>query len=286
MFNVNYETTKSQTPKFQIEIACYLANIAKQKLASTNQNPRSELRREAPQLTSWILCPKQNLLCYISKKRRSAMLRQDSGFSLIESLVAVVVVSILIVSIAPMVALSTSARVNARRIDQATQAARSYIDAVRGGAIDTTNFPDDLINNVPNAQNQYTFEAIAVPTSAILSLDSTTVRGIKVDANGNGFSTSDPQDLFVQPMRSGSKISTELSRQGFWLAVRVYRADALLGATALKKGTEPECGISKTPFSTASSITCPIVTMRSQVLPTVSSNNLEEIRLGIGSAPP
>ena len=218
----------------------------------------------------------------ISKKGQSL----ESGFSLIESLVAVAVVSILIVAIAPMVALSTSARVNARRIDQATQAARSYIDAVRGGAIDTTNFPDPLINNMPNAQNQYTFEAIAVPTSAILSLDSTTVRGIKVDANGNGFSTSDPQDLFVQPMRSGSRTSPELSRQGFWLAVRVYRADALLGATALKKGTEPECGISKTPFSATSSITCPIVTMRSQVLPTVNSNNLEEIRLGIGSAPP
>ena len=249
MFNLNYKTMKSQTlNKLQIEIASYLANI--------------------------------------SKKRRSAMLSQeDLGFSLIESLVAVAVVSILIVSIAPMVALSTSARVNARRIDQATQAARSYIDAVRGGAIDTTNFPAALINNVPNVQNQYTFEAIAVPTSAILSLDSTTVRGIKVDANGNGFSTSDPQDLFIQPMRSGSSTSTQLSRQGFWLAVRVYRADALAGSALLKKGTEPECGISKTPFSATASITCPIVTMRSQVLPTVGSNNLEEIRSGIGSAP-
>ena len=249
MFNLNYKTMKSQTlDKLQIEIASYLAHI--------------------------------------SKKRRSAMLSQeDLGFSLIESLVAVAVVSILIVSIAPMVALSTSARVNARRIDQATQAARSYIDAVRGGAIDTTNFPAALINNMPNTQNQYTFEAIAVPTSAILSLDSTTVRGIKVDANGNGFSTSDPQDLFIQPMRSGSSTSTQLSRQGFWLAVRVYRADALAGSALLKKGTEPECGISKTPFSATASITCPIVTMRSQVLPTVGSNNLEEIRSGIGSAP-
>ena len=250
MFNLNYKTMKSQTlNRLQIEIASYLAHI--------------------------------------SKKRRSAMLSQeDLGFSLIESLVAVAVVSILIVSIAPMVALSTSARVNARRIDQATQAARSYIDAVRGGAIDTTNFPADLIKNTANTQNQYTFEAIAVPTSAILSLDSTTVRGIKVDANGNGFSTSDPQDLFIQPMRSGSSTSTQLSRQGFWLAVRVYRADALLaGSALLKKGTEPECGISKTPFSATASITCPIVTMRSQVLPTVGSNNLEEIRSGIGSAP-
>jgi hypothetical protein len=39
--------------------------IAKTELASTNQNPRIEWRREAPPLDSWVLCPKQNLLCYI-----------------------------------------------------------------------------------------------------------------------------------------------------------------------------------------------------------------------------
>jgi hypothetical protein len=36
--------------------------IAKKELASTNQNPRIEWRREAPPLDSWVLCPKQNLL--------------------------------------------------------------------------------------------------------------------------------------------------------------------------------------------------------------------------------
>ena len=49
---------------------------------------------------------------------------KDAGFTLLESLMAVVVVSILIVSIGPMVALSTASRVNARRVDQATQAGR------------------------------------------------------------------------------------------------------------------------------------------------------------------
>jgi hypothetical protein len=35
-----------------------IVSIAKKELASKNQNPRSELRREALQLTSWVLCPK------------------------------------------------------------------------------------------------------------------------------------------------------------------------------------------------------------------------------------
>lgn len=220
----------------------------------------------------------------------------EAGFSLIESLVAAAVVGILIVAIAPMVALSTSARINARRIDQATQAARSYIDAVRGGVIDVTTFPDNIVlpptASSQNAQGQYTFEGIAPPTATLLALDSTTatnrVRGIRIDADGNGFNINDPQDLVIQPMRSGPLSSSltaakDLQRQGFWLAVRVYRADALSGTNTLKKGTESECALSKIAFSSTTSILCPLVTMRSQVVPTVNANNLDHIKTGIGS---
>ncbi len=229
-----------------------------------------------------------------SKSRRSPDSEQDLGFSLLESLVAVAVVSILIVSIAPMVALSTSARINARRVDQATQAARSYIDAVRGGIIDTTNFPSALISNTVNSQGQYMLEVNVPTNSTSLSassncqavttavLGSASVLGTCVDANGNGFSVNDPQDLFVQPMRTGVSDNT-LKLKGFSLAVRVYRADALSGSAALRKGTEDSCGQSKTAFSSTASVTCPIVTMRSQIFPTVDSGSLDGIVEGIGS---
>jgi prepilin-type N-terminal cleavage/methylation domain-containing protein len=237
------------------------------------------------------------------KYKTARDVNSEAGFSLIESLVAAAVVSILIVSIAPMVALSTSARVNARRIDQATQAARSYIDAVRGGVINVSTFPDNIvlppISSSQNAQGQYVFEkqedpnyGIAAPTATLLTLDSPSatnpVRGIKIDADGNGFNVSDPQDLVIQPMRSGplsssATTATDLQRQGFWLAVRVYRADAFNGANTPKKGTEAECAKSKIPFSSTASILCPLVTMRSQIMPTVNANNLDDIREGIGS---
>jgi prepilin-type N-terminal cleavage/methylation domain-containing protein len=256
MSELNYKTMKYQTPnRMQMAIGDHLAN---------------------------------NL-----KKSRSLESIQASGFTILESLVAVAVVSILIVSIAPMVALSTSARINARRIDQATQAGRSYIDAVRGGVIDTTAFPTTGANILvvkpiaasANAQSQYTFESILAPTSALLTLDSSTVRGIKVDANGNGFNTNDPQDLFIQPMRSGPSTTTELKSQGFWLAVRVYRADALVAAGGPLPPTDIRCTGKSTPFSSSSASTCPIVTMRSQILPTTNANNLSDIKLGIGSKP-
>jgi type II secretory pathway pseudopilin PulG len=250
-------------------------------------------------------------LSHLLKTRRS-LESEEAGFTILESLVAAVVVGVLIVSIAPMVALSTSARVNARRIDQATQAGRSYIDAVRGGVIDVTNFPNNLVASNANAQDQYTFEDPAFPLDPTKTIQPPTITsfppnticnniglnvplgkvpGICVDANGNGFSVNDPQDFFIQPMRSGpyssvATASTDLKNQGFWLAIRVYRADALAAGAAFppRVGTEPECAQSKTPFSSTGTSRCPIVTMRSQIfLPTVNPKNIEDIRKGIGS---
>lgn len=253
------------------------------------------------------------LLNFLANRSKSKL--QESGFSLIESLIAVAVVSILIVAIAPMVALSTSARINARRIDQATQAARSYVDAVRGGVIDTAKFPANLIRNATNAQGQYVFEdqvnseGIAAPTNnpalaitsncsqvtnsalgvPITDSDGNEIKlGTCVDTNGNGFSVDDPQDLFIQPMRSGPTDATELRGQGYWLALRVYRSDALTSTSAIRTGTEESCksGSNATAFSSTSSITCPLVTLRSQIPPVGSSININDVSKGIGSTPP
>jgi hypothetical protein len=141
---------------------------------------------------------------------------------------------------------------------------------------------------------------IVPPTTTALAVNSpcqtiannvlgTTVRGTCVDANGNGFSLDDPQDFFIQPMRSGplssiATASTDLKNQGFWLAIRVYRADALAGTRTLLKGTESLCEQGKTPFSSTGTSICPIVTMRSQIfLPTVNPKNIDDIKKGIGS---
>lgn len=212
----------------------------------------------------------------------------DVGFTLLESLMAVAVVSILIVGIAPMVALSTSARVNARRVDQATQAGKSYIEAVRGKVYDTAKFPASLRNSV-NTQGQYVFD-VASPTTATFpvpsgctlnadptqnNIDGGRVPGVCVDSNGDGFRVDDPQDLVIQPMRSGGTDREKLADEGFWLAIRVYRADAFAaGAPPIFKGTESDCATSKLVFvGTNGSSRCPIVTMRSQIILNLSLND-------------
>ncbi|HAN46323.1 MAG TPA: hypothetical protein DCQ32_07195 [Cyanobacteria bacterium UBA8156] len=249
----------------------------------------------------------------------------DAGFSLVESLLAVVVTGIIFVALATAAAISVGVRVQARRIDLANQAARSYIDGVRSGIIDTADFPPALRFTLTTTGG---FSGVAPITAAQLN-DSDwfnptpppgtgAVRGIRVDTNGNGFSFNDPNDLILQPMRSsfvvapGSPATLEaatfpksptelinarraLERQGFALAVRVYRADAFGGpggpilTTANTAGTvlrnnDPPCN-RFTNFTSTGNISfqgalpdrrCPLVTHSSQVF--LSTGNFRDLQ--------
>jgi type II secretory pathway pseudopilin PulG len=59
-------------------------------------------------------------------------------------LMALMVAAILLTVLSPLVVLSTSYRVQARRIDLATQAARSYIDGLRSDSIGTPSLVTDF----------------------------------------------------------------------------------------------------------------------------------------------
>jgi prepilin-type N-terminal cleavage/methylation domain-containing protein len=72
----------------------------------------------------------------IHQKQQQASPSSQSGFTIIESLVAVVVVGILLTAIAPVIILSVATRVQARRVELATDAAQTYIDGVRSKTID------------------------------------------------------------------------------------------------------------------------------------------------------
>jgi type II secretory pathway pseudopilin PulG len=48
---------------------------------------------------------------------------------------AIIVVTVLMVAIGPVVAMSVAARVQARRVERASEAAKTYVDGVRSGAI-------------------------------------------------------------------------------------------------------------------------------------------------------
>lgn len=220
------------------------------------------------------------------------LLSNQSGFSLLEALMAVVVVSILMTAILPMIILSTATRVQSRRVDLATQAARGYVDGVRSGTINiidpTPAFPATFINDnaVDSARNQY-FQNVAAPSSVnIASLNG--IQGIKVDTNGNSFNVTDPQDLVIQPMRTGG---TDLATQGFYMQVRVYRADAftqdatgnlngIQAGLTLQTGNGDTCPNGRgIVTSTGGGKNCPLVVMRVDINPSTSTMNQIKNRL-------
>ena len=82
-------------------------------------------------------------------KGTSSYLKGSSGFTLIESLVAIVVVSITLVAITPPIFWATGTRVQNRRAEQAIALAQGEIDRVRaeierGGGVTTLDLPKSV----------------------------------------------------------------------------------------------------------------------------------------------
>ena len=216
----------------------------------------------------------------------------QSGFTIIESLVAIIVVTILMIGLAPVITLSVATRVQARRVEQATQAARSYLDGVRTGAIafgptdagdaerthgaiteDQASDSDDNLNQVaappkatPNcAANQYCSQP--TQNDAVFYC----VDGDE-DDQCNSF-----QDFIIQAF---GKIPTQGGApnriyQSYKLGVRVYRADAF--TSDFTQGFEKDApqssftgGIGLSPNQ------APLVIMSTEVV--VEEGNLPEYR--------
>lgn len=170
----------------------------------------------------------------ITKKQKLFFAQSSqSGFTIIECLVAMVVVSALMAAIAPVVALSVGTRVQARRAELAAQAARAYADGIRSGAV---NAPSHTV-----LQNSFT--SVTAPTSTGSLACTTSATSYPycsntsssslycIDLDGGGCSNNSPQDLLVQAFRTGND-------QSYGLGLRVYRTDAFSDTTALSNGAQ------------------------------------------------
>jgi len=172
---------------------------------------------------------------------------RDGGYTIIESLVAMIVVSVLMIAIAPVMAFSVATRVQARRVELASQAATAYINALRVGAIK----PNDTGFPVANAT-----DPPAAPTSLsnlyCVDLDKTTAGCVG------------SKEFFVQGVRPPNTGSTIPTDTGYALTVRVYRADASPG----KMKTQQQ--------SVASGLgdpQAPLVVMKTEIPPTTQGSS-------------
>ena len=160
------------------------------------------------------------------KQQQKSFSSGESGFTIIESLVALLVAAFLLAAIAPVIVLSTATRVQARRIELATQAAKSYIDGVRTTAIAApsttitlTPASSTTTRKVGDNPGDYLINSTNMPTPTkadglyCLKKDSTI-----------SISTCNSDDLFY--IQAAQMIFTNSQQNdGFRLGIRVYRAD-------------------------------------------------------------
>jgi prepilin-type N-terminal cleavage/methylation domain-containing protein len=157
----------------------------------------------------------------MTKRQQQQNLSQsrDGGYTIIESLVAMIVVSVLMIAIAPVMAFSVATRVQARRVELATQAARTYIDALRTGAIKPvagSGFPIPAGGDLAGA-----------PVPAVGDT-------YCVDMDGGGCQIDSTKDFRVQgAWLNQDATGSDPTSKGYQLLVRVYRADSFASGVTL-----------------------------------------------------
>ncbi|MEC4805612.1 MAG: hormogonium polysaccharide secretion pseudopilin HpsB [Jaaginema sp. PMC 1079.18] len=154
----------------------------------------------------------------------------ESGFTIIESLLAIVIVTIMLVGIAPVLTLAVANRVQAKRVEAASQAAQAYIDGVRSGAIshpkrNANTFEmrqDSLADHPVPTKGNLTCSASAYCTAPAVNL-------FCVDGDDDGLCTNiSPKDVIVQGFGFVPNNNGQVNARGYKaykLGVRVYRAD-------------------------------------------------------------
>lgn len=177
---------------------------------------------------------------------------KDDGFTIIESLVGMLVASLLVAAIAPMLLLSTATRLQSRRVEQGSQAAKSFIDGVRSGRIavessDAT--PDEYIKTINaefqkyNPSDENTKRSLETNPGDYL-IDSS---DMNPPINATGLYCFQTDGVILPPNCSGdpnqrNQFYIQASRiivkdsgpeDGYRLAVRVYRKDVDFSKTVV-----------------------------------------------------
>ena len=191
-------------------------------------------------------------------KGNMSNLNTSAGFTLIESLVAMVVISITLVAITPPIFWATGTRVQNRRAEQALALAQGEIDRVRaqierGISVDSNNPADLPTNYLPQSVGDISvFKDYPAPSTAWANVRSTDPNNntaekittgkkrypdanqyIPVDMDGDG-----KNDFLIQVFRDvgvcGSAVCTDKNPPTiFSVKVRVYAGMAAVNAGKL-----------------------------------------------------
>ncbi|MGB3694080.1 MAG: hormogonium polysaccharide secretion pseudopilin HpsB [Spirulinaceae cyanobacterium] len=168
-------------------------------------------------------------------KQTNLTLNNQDGFTIIESLLAIIVVGILMTAVAPVIAFSVANRVQAQRVETATNAAKAFIEGIRNGNIPAFEGDPDAIPPVPAKLNlsATTFDNESAPSKGTLNCPNdrdfckspATLYCINGDETA-GCQIDSFKDMIVQPHGYHPDGTTADPEDGYVLGLRIYRADA------------------------------------------------------------
>ncbi|NEO95629.1 MAG: prepilin-type N-terminal cleavage/methylation domain-containing protein [Moorea sp. SIO3G5] len=166
------------------------------------------------------------------QKQQPLSQSSDAGFTIMESLMAMMIITILMLGISPMIVLGVANRVQSRRVEIGVQAARAYIDGLRSEAIDPPG--QTVTMKAEDVENRTTFAQTEAPKRAKLNCQKNSYCKSQpknsmycVDLDDDNVCTSDSsRDLIIQGFRSIPSSGNGDDNETYFLGVRVYRADA------------------------------------------------------------
>ncbi|MGF1459718.1 MAG: hypothetical protein ACFBSG_11905 [Leptolyngbyaceae cyanobacterium] len=155
----------------------------------------------------------------------------EAGLTLVECIMAIVVVGITGAAIAPMMVASVATRVQSQRSEQALELAQSEIDRVRVQFEQQNNFAN--LTNLPEIVTVAGDRAPSVAGPTGLSDTATTLREVDIDQDSDF-------DFVVQSylVQKGN------INRAYEMGVRVYQHDAVDGATGALATDEAQLGMS------------------------------------------
>jgi type II secretory pathway pseudopilin PulG len=147
----------------------------------------------------------------------------NSGFSILESLLGMVVAALLLTAIAPVLVMSTAIRVQARRVEMSSQAARTFIDGVRIGSVTAPTIVSQLSANTDTHRNLTISPNDYLITTTEMPAPTSATDLYCYNQNGIISNTDCTNNLFY--IQAGRIVQTTEKNDGYRLAIRVFRAD-------------------------------------------------------------
>ena len=228
------------------------------------------------------------------KRKQQQIIRPsgESGFTIIESLVAILVAAILLAAIAPVIVLSAATRVQARRIEQATQATKSFIDSVKSKSIDAPSkvielepLPKDKLRKIE--ENLITITTMPVPKKDDKDLYCVNKDGKILNKDNKDVtlvnSVCKNSDLLFYIQAAQIKVKKTDSKEGYRLGIRVYRKEAFdsLGNLTASDGEKKDKQTQQTFAAGVGSIKAPLIEMTTDIGDNTTSFRAFCNRLGV-----